>query len=38
MTPTFVETANPLWGRGDVMRMFIAVAIEDAAQRFTLTW
>jgi hypothetical protein len=38
MRPTFVETATPLWGRGDVMRMFVAVAIEDAAQRFTLTW
>jgi hypothetical protein len=36
--PTFVETASPLWGRGDVMHMFVAVAIEDAAQRFTLTW
>lgn len=36
--PTFVDCATPLWGRGDVMRMFTAVAIEDAAGQFTLSW
>jgi hypothetical protein len=38
LTPIFVETAHPLWGWRDVMRMFTAVAIEEAAQRFTLTF
>jgi hypothetical protein len=38
LNPIFVETAHPLWGRRDVMAMFTAVAIEETAQRFTLTF
>jgi hypothetical protein len=37
LTPTFIKSATPLWGRGDVMRLF-ALTIEDAKQRFTLHW
>jgi len=37
LMPTFISSATPLWGRGDVMRMF-ALTIEDRAQRFTLSW
>lgn len=37
MRPTFVESANALWGRGDVMRLF-ALTVEDAESRFTLSW
>lgn len=37
LMPTFISSGTPLWGRGDVMRMF-AVTIEDAEQRFTLNW
>jgi hypothetical protein len=37
LLPIFIESATPLWGRGDIMRMF-ALTIEDAKQTFTLTW
>lgn len=37
ISPTFVTSDTPLWGRGDVIRAF-SFEIEDAAQRFKLTW
>jgi hypothetical protein len=37
LRPAFVESATPLWGRGDVMRLF-ALTIEDANECFTLAW
>jgi hypothetical protein len=37
LSPTFVASATPLWGRGDIMRLF-ALTIEDRSQQFTLSW
>jgi hypothetical protein len=37
LMPTFIKSATPLWGRGDIMRSFV-VTFEDAKQRFTLGW
>ena len=37
LMPMFISSPTPLWGRGDIMRLF-ALTIEDGAQRFTLSW